>query len=551
MRDLLRDVGGERLLEWIEAALLGEPEREHADPEAADDQRQHRDGARRQRREPGLLARDRGGRAEPQRPRAVGRRRRGLAGREVVPLAALLDEHRGPRRAERLLGLGDHDRAQVRERDHLAEPRHHALEHHQVIARRLELVAEPGLARERRAQELDLGLQPPGRLDRRARVEDVVLVADLAQAVARVGERAEPVTAVQLDRVARELIVPPLLDRDRGLVIVRAGEQVDQLAVHPDPAEPRDRVGDRREHLLVDDLGAQPRAGPRGLEHPLGVEEHELAGLAQGLDRDPRVAQRGAERLEVRRPRERARGRAEIERRAERRRDPRRRERPVAEQLEAVGVELRLGHAAQERERGRGGAERVPPAAVADHGDPVVAHDVDELAVPAPLEAVAAQHDDPPAVERAVDPGLVVDELGPRPRLERRRVAAHPQPGVAGARGLGLPAREQLAGIDPDAARVPRRAIEDLDLAAPLALVEVGDLLPERRARVGDAERIGRDPDAALVLPQPRREERHQRLEEILLRSIELTEMVAPRHVPDRRHPRGTERHRGRTCSRH
>jgi hypothetical protein len=84
-----------------------------------------------------------------------------------------------------------------------------------------------------------------------------------------------------------------------------------------------------------------------------------------------------------------------------------------------------------------------------------------------------------------------------------------------------------------------------------VALKQVGDLVPERRARVGGPEWIGRDPDAALVLPQPRREERYQGLEEILLRSIELTEMVTPRNIPDRRHPRGTERRRGRTCSRH
>jgi malonyl CoA-acyl carrier protein transacylase len=93
-------------------------------------------------------------------------------------------------------------------------------------------------------------------------------------------------------------------------------------------------------------------------------------------------------------------------------------------------------------------------------------------------------------------------------------------------------------------------AARSFDLATTAKLLKLRGRAMQQAVPVGEgamAALLGAD----LVLAQPGREERHERLEEVLLGSIELTEMIAPRHITDRRHPRGTGRCEGRTCCRH
>ena len=150
-RDLLRDVMGERAVGGVARVARRQREREDPDLLAAHAQRQ-------QHHEIGRARRRRGERA----------------GDEVAPVRVLLDVDADLGRVQALAAFGGDDADDLGRGHDLAEPAHHALQRHQVLARGLELVAPARLARQRALQLIALGVHAdvfasPSHTPRRAR----------------------------------------------------------------------------------------------------------------------------------------------------------------------------------------------------------------------------------------------------------------------------------------------------------------------------------------------------------------------------------------------
>ncbi len=284
-----------------------------------------------------------------------------------------------------------------------------------------------------------------------ARDHGVMRAAQPAQVLQRSAKRSDLVSASQLDRVLRELAMPPAFELERPIAIPDGGEPVDELAVDACALVSIERAHDRCEHLLDHGRLAEPGHRPGRREHALRIDEHEPLSRHLVVDVDADRGQLLADPLQMGPPREHSCRLAAIDRRAQPARDVIAWKIVLAEDLDRVTVARRRRLPGEERHDGGRAAQRVRTATIAHDGNAVGAQDVEQLARRALVERIAAQREDVPRSERAVATSFVFGERRPLRGLHVRRVATDAEPRVAGAQGSGFaiePARDDPVGPD-------------------------------------------------------------------------------------------------------
>ncbi len=95
-----------------------------------------------------------------------------------------------------------------------------------------------------------------------------------------------------------------------------------------------------------------------------------------------------------------------------------------------------------------------------------------------------------------------------------------------------VPALEYPLRIEMSVVEIPLVVVLDFEASLRKPAVEIGNRPPQRMLCIFRGQGRRNHPEAKLVVLEACLEKRHQRVEQILLRLIEATEVCSPAHVP-------------------